>query len=79
MKNSCLPVALKSLTDPSDAKDAAKELERFVVKCLAPNADVSTIHALHLPRLLKSVMFDCRCMTSLEHCVPLYLMTRKAI
>jgi magnesium-transporting ATPase (P-type) len=40
MKLSCLPVALKSLTHQSDAKDAAKELERYVVKCLAPNADV---------------------------------------
>jgi hypothetical protein len=47
MKNSCLPLALRSLTDPSDAKNAAKELERFVVKCLAPNADVR--RALHRP------------------------------
>jgi magnesium-transporting ATPase (P-type) len=40
MKLSCLPVALKSLTDPCRAEGAVQELERYVVKCLAPNADI---------------------------------------
>jgi hypothetical protein len=43
MKRACLPVALKSFIDEGNARDAAKELERYVVKCLAPNADVSNL------------------------------------
>ena len=68
MKNSCLPLALRSLTDPSDAKNAAKELERFVVKCLAPNADVR--RARSTARRERILMLR-RCTTSLALCAHL--------
>jgi magnesium-transporting ATPase (P-type) len=58
MKRACLPVALKSFIDEGNARDAAKELERYVVKCLAPNADVSSLRHTRLqppsPLLLPS-------------------------
>jgi hypothetical protein len=76
MKLSCLPVALKSLAHQSDAKDAAKELERYVVKCLAPNADVRVPAPPALAVAALEMISFCRCTTSLALCARLSLAKR---